>query len=177
MNFRMLTMCGFASLAVPTVVSAQGNPSDAARNWGAIAECAAINEAAARHECMDGVVSRAGVLSEEQIAEAARQEFGREDRRQAVRSTPAPVVSSSPAAPARAADIQELVTTVASVRTVGYRKLRVTTAEGSVWDQTQAESFSNDPRPGDAFSIQRGPLSGYRCQFRQASRYPCERVE
>lgn len=184
MRLRILAVGGVAALLAPAIVSAQANSGDSAANWAAIAACAAMDEAAGRHRCMDDVARRAGVLSEARVAQAAREDFGREERPRAVRSTPVPTpaaraaetASSAAGAATRPAEIQELATTVASVRTVGYRKLRVTTAEGSVWDQMQAETFTREPRAGEAFSIVRGALGGFRCQFGQASRYQCERV-
>jgi hypothetical protein len=136
-------------------------------------ECGAIDDAEQRHDCVDTVFRRAGVLTDARVARAARVDFGNELRPQpqSVASAPeARQVAASPAvAPARAADIDELVTTVSSVSTVGYKRLLVTTAEGSVWEQTQAEAFTSDPKPGDVFTIERGAIDGFRCQFRQAS--------
>jgi hypothetical protein len=176
MQLKFMVLGGLAALGAPAALFAQGNANDPVTNWAAIAQCASIDEADARHECMDGVARRAGVLSEVRTVQAAREAFGREELAQAQRRTPAPRMAARAAAPARPADVQELVTTIASVRTVGYRKLRVTTAEGSVWDQAEAESFASEPRAGDPFRIVRGALGGYRCQFRQASRYQCDRV-
>ena len=73
--------------------------------------------------------------------------------------------------------MRELVTTIASVRTAGYRRLVVTTAEGSVWQQTQAENFTTPPKPGDSFVIQQAAFNSYRCRFGNGSRYRCERVD
>lgn len=181
MNLWPLFIAGVTVLAMPGAALAQGGGGDAAANWGAVAECGGIDDAARRHECVDDVLSRTGILSDERVAQAARADFGNPQRpaTRGVTSTPevAQAADASRSVPARAADIEELVTTVTAVSTTGYKRLLVTTAEGSIWEQTQAEDFRSDPKPGDAFTIQRGAIGGFRCQFRQASLYRCRRVE
>ncbi|OYX10371.1 MAG: hypothetical protein B7Z08_01390 [Sphingomonadales bacterium 32-68-7] len=123
---------------------------------------------------MDDVVRRAGVLDPVRVAQAERQDFGREARAEA----PRPPARSAPTpAPAPVPVVDEIATTVRGVRTVGFQRLRVTTAEGSVWEQTQAEDFPTGPRIGDAFVIERTTLGGYRCRFGRSSRYYCQRMD
>lgn len=175
MSLRALVGVGAGILAMPVAALAQGGAGDAATNWGAIAECGSIDNAARRHDCVDGVLRRAGVLSEARVAQAAREDFGNERRAATPERAPAPLAPTAP--PTRAADIEELVTTVASVASAGYNRLRVTTAEGSVWEQTQAEAFRTPPKPGDSFTIERGAVGSFRCQFGRASLYRCQRVD
>jgi hypothetical protein len=138
---------------------------------------------------MDDVLRRAGLLSDARVAQEARRDFGR-DNRPAPPPPPPPAVASAPrpvstpgsvpipaAVPERPADIDKLATTIASVSTIGYRRLRVTTAEGSVWDQTEDKTFNSPPKAGDIFEIQRAALGSYRCRFAQSSRYRCERAD
>ena len=187
MGLRLFASAGLLVAAAPAIVWAQSGSDDAGRNWAAVAACAAVDSAEQRHQCVDDVLRRAGLLSAERVAEAARQEFGRDGRAEAPRgaerrqeSAPAPAAPAAAAvaaAPTRPADIDEVATTVASVRTVGYRRLVVTTAEGSVWQQTEAESFTTTPKAGDPFVIQRAAFNSYRCRFGNSSRYRCERVD
>lgn len=172
---RVQLFAGAALVAFMTtgLAQAQNGPSEGERNWAAIAECAKIAQSAARHACMDGVVQRAGVLDPAQVAQATRQDFGREERAAA----PPPVRETRAPTPAAPPELTEVATTIQAVRTVGYQRLRVTTAEGSVWEQTQAESFNTSPKVGDSFSIERTQLGGYRCRFARASRYYCQRMD
>lgn len=185
---------GVAALLAPMVAQAQGRQAAADEHWAAIARCAAIDQAEARHQCMDDVVRRAGLLSDDRLAQSARREFGNEDRAGPAVSSPAPATAPAPSpspppasvaaapastapAPTRAQDIGELVTTVASAQLRGDRRLVVTTAEGSVWEQTQSESFRAMPRAGDRFSIERVSLGGFRCGFERSTVYRCRRVD
>lgn len=188
MSLRIVAGVALGALIAPAAVLAQGAPGDAARNWSAIAECGAIKNAQQRHDCVDDVLQAAGVLSATQVAQEARDEFGREERPQPPRqpSPAAPVQAAAPAgapaqaaaeAPRRAADIQEIVTTVAGVRSIGYKRVRVTTAEGSMWDQTQAEDFGAQPKEGDRFSVERASMNSFLCQIGRSSRYRCERTD
>ena len=182
MRAKFVAGVGVCALVVPAIAWAQTNGGNAERNWAAIEQCAAIGNAARRHECIDGVLQQAGILSSQQVAQEVREEFGKEDR-PAPRPVPAPVVAARAqpaqpgAAPARAADLDELVTTVAATRAIGYKRVRVTTADGSVWDQTQAESFSAEPKQGDRFSVERAAMDSFLCQFGRSSRYRCERTD
>ncbi|HEY6817040.1 MAG TPA: hypothetical protein VI168_16000 [Croceibacterium sp.] len=192
MSFRIVAGVGLGALVVPALASAQAGSGDAGRNWAAIAECGAIKNADRRHDCVDDVLQAAGVLSATQVAQEAREDFGRENRPEPPRpqsvAVPAPVVAPAPAqgsvpaqaaaeAPRRAADLDELVTTVASVRSIGYKRVRVTTPEGSVWDQTQAEGFNAEPKSGDRFSVERAAMNSFLCQIGRSSRYRCERID
>jgi hypothetical protein len=178
MSVKFLAGVGACALAVPAIAWAQGNGAGDAGNWAAIAQCGAIKNADRRHECVDGVLQRAGVLSGEQRTQEVREEFGRQDRPV---PRPAPVERSQAvqpvAAPTRPAELDEVVTTIAATRSIGYQRVRVTTAEGAVWDQTQGESFPVEPRKGDRFSVDRGSMNSFLCQFGRSSRYRCERTD
>jgi hypothetical protein len=184
------TILGMGTLALlaPAPALPQAGQGEAEQNWAAIARCAAIDQADERHACMDQVIRRAGLLSEARVAQAARQEFGNENRAEPERTAPAAPPAPTPAAapaetqvasprPARAAELDELVTTVVSAQVRGDRRLVVTTAEGSVWEQTQSESFRNTPEAGSRFAIERTSLGGFRCSFERSSHYRCRRID
>lgn len=187
----MKAIFGLGAVAVLATASAQaqgGQAGAAGGDWAGIVQCAAIDRAEARHQCMDDVVRRAGLLSDERVAQAAREDFGNENRAQPPRAAPAPVVAPAaapaavasapaPVAPARAGDIDELVTTVAAAQVRGDRRLVVTTAEGSVWEQTQSETFRSTPKAGSQFSIERTSMGGFRCSFERSSHYRCRRID
>lgn len=189
MGLKMSLIIGMSIAISPSELVAQVNVSEAAANWASVAQCADLASASARHDCVDAVLRRTGVLDDQKLAQAARNEFGTEGRPRerggvstvqpvtGPASAEVPVPSSQSAGPARAQDIERLITTVTSVSSVGYNRLSVTTAEGSVWEQTQAEAFTSDPRRGDRFVIERGAIGGFRCQFREASLYRCKRVD
>ena len=177
MSAKFVAGVGLCALIAPAIALAQGDPGAAGRNWAAIEQCGSIRNADRRHECMDGVLQQAGVLSGQQVAQEAREEFGKEDR-PAPRSAAAPAQAAvTSAAPARPAELDEVVTTVAAVRNAGYHRVRVTTSDGSVWDQTQAETFTAEPKPGDRFAVERASMGSFLCKFGRSSSYRCERAD
>jgi len=182
---RAMVGLGALALLAPAPAQSQAGQGEPERHWAAITRCAAIDRAEERHACMDEVIRSAGLLSEARVAQAARQEFGNENRAE-TRSAPPPaaapvaVIAASPAAapaPARSGEIDELATTVVSAQLRGDRRLVVTTAEGSVWEQTQSETFRGPPKAGSRFSIERTSLGGFRCSFERSSHYRCRRID
>jgi len=165
MDLRLVVCLGVGAVAIPASALAQADTGDAVRNWTAITQCGSIADAGRRLGCMDDVLRRAGIGSG---ATAAQD------------SNSAPVERASPAArpqQSRADEKpRELSTTIASVQTIGYQRVLVTTAEGSVWEQTQAEAFLTPPKSGDAFSVEPAALGSFRCRFNQSSRYRCKQV-
>ena len=104
MGLRLFASAGLLVAAAPAIVWAQSGSDDAGRNWAAVAACAAVDAAEQRHQCVDDVLRRAGLLSAERVAEAARQEFGRDGRAEAPRGAERRQESApAPAAPAAAA--------------------------------------------------------------------------
>ena len=185
----MKAIFGWGALACLASAPAQAQGEQGEGDWAGIVQCAAIDRAEQRHACVDEVLRRAGLLSDARVAQAARQDFGNENRAEPVRAAPVPApvapavpaavaaASTAAAAPAHAADIGELVTTVASAQMRGDRRLVVTTAEGSVWEQTQSETFRNTPKAGSPFSIERTSLGGFRCSFERSTHYRCRRID
>lgn len=165
-----------SALGLSASVSAQQDRTDSDPNWAAIAQCASIDATEARHQCMDGVLRRAGLLGGAPIERDKQRELGRDTRSETPRK---PTSTRSEATPQGnpAATADEVLTTVKAVQTVGYQRLRVTTAEGSVWQQTDAGAFTSGPEVGDRFSVVRGALGSYLCKFSNSSRYRCERRE
>jgi hypothetical protein len=170
MSLRVAACVGWAALVAPAMASAQGGRDDAASHWEAVAACAALPDATSRHQCVDGVLRRSGALGEAQVAREASEQVRAEEAAVARRAT------AVPAGRLRPAQIDELVSTVSNVRSIGYNTYLITAAEGSMWEQTDAESFATEPKKGDAFTVERGLVGGYRCRFARSSLYPCRRV-
>jgi hypothetical protein len=183
MGLRVHASVALAALMSSAAALAQTTAEEAQARWNEIAKCAAVADPEARLACTDAVMRRAGLLDDERVARQARQEFGNEARAQtprpAAQAAPSPSPASSPApppVPTRGRDIEELATTVTAANMRGNR-LFVTTAEGSTWEQSQSETFRTLPKPGDAFSIARTALGGFRCSFQRSTVYRCRRVD
>ena len=172
MSIRQTVFLGVTALIMPASGFAQADAGDAARNWTAIAQCGSIAQDDRRLGCMDDVLRRAGV-GRVSAAEQAPRPQARVDER----SVPS---STIPAArPSEPEDRQAgaLTTTITSVQTIGYERLLVTTADGSTWEQTQAQSFLTPAKAGDAFSVEPAAMGSFRCRFNQSSRYRCKQVD
>ncbi len=196
---RTVVWCGAAALGFLSAAGLAQAPQaagDAEAGWRAVAQCAEIDSAGRRHECLDDVLRRAGLLKPEREAQARREDFGREGEPTSTRTEqrvaqpappPAPPVRTTEAQPPRPSPAEaparpepespdRLRTTVRSAQLAGNRMLVVVTADGAAWAQTESEEFHVLPRPGDAFEIQRGRLGGYRCAFGRSSIYRCRRL-
>jgi hypothetical protein len=193
--FRIRVAAALVAVLVPGALMAQGATSGAeSGHWSAIEQCARIDATEERHNCMDDVIRRAGLLNDARLTEAARREFGSENGPPETRATapaaaagpsaaaPAAAAATSPraapsAAPTRAADLDQLATTVSSARLGPDRRLMVVTAEGSSWTQVQSETFRNLPRAGDSFTIERTSLGSFRCRAGNSSVFRCRRAD
>jgi hypothetical protein len=186
MGLRHVVCAGIGAMVVPAAALAQGGAGAAERNWAAISECGAITDSGRRLQCMDDVLRQAGVLGSGAIADRQRPpEQGRDDQAAPAMAAAQPAArraQSAAAQPSRASqpalgDDGQMTTSIASIRTIGYQRLLVTTAEGSVWEQTEEKPFLTVPKAGDAFSVQSALFGSYRCRFNESSRYRCKPVE
>jgi hypothetical protein len=172
MGKRMIALLAVGALLVPAGGWAQDQVGDAVRNWSAITECGGISDDQRRLGCMDDVLRQAGIAGGSSSASAPDQAA-----RAAQPSSAAArgLAATARAAPEPARDLTEaLTTTITSVQTVGYQRLRVTTAAGGVWEQTQAEALRTPPRVGDTFHIEPAALGSYRCRVERSSLYRCK---
>jgi len=169
MDLRLAVCFGVGVLALPASSLAQPDTGDAVRNWTAIAQCGSIADAGRRLGCMDDVLRRAGIATAA-VEEPEPRQAPRQAR--AERPSPLPRQQQSEAR----GEVRELTTTIASVQNVGFQRYLVTTAEGSVWEQTEAETFNTAPGAGDAFSVEAAAMGSFRCRFKDSSRYRCRQV-
>jgi len=170
-----------------TAAGAQSGGGDAAANWDRIVRCGAIVSAGERHNCLDGVLRQAGVLTPEREIAEQRESFGQPVRSAAPAASEAPVSAPAPQqavqqtpqpspSPAPSREITGLTTTVADALIGGDRLLVVATAEGAVWKQIDGGPFRRAPAKGEAFSVEEGALGSYRCKI-GSDIYRCRRVD
>jgi len=172
MSVRHVVCLGVAAACVmPAAGFAQQETGEAERNWSRVSQCGAIADDERRLDCMDDVLRAAGVMRGGTSGATPPQAARPGDTVPAARSGPASR-TSEPAT----THTESLATTIASVQTIGYQRLLVTTAEGSVWEQTQAETFRTPAKAGDAFSVEPAAMGSFRCRFNQSSRYRCRQV-
>ena len=191
MRHGLLVVACAGALALPMTGRAQAGSGDPSEHWEAIARCGGIADDDLRLQCMDEVLRSAGIASGSRRMQAQAPARGPavQTERSASRGMPQlaqPPADRTPSAsqastsaatrPGEPADSvpARMSTTIASVQTIGYQRLRITTAEGAVWEQTQAEAFRTPPKAGDAFLVEPASLGSFRCRFAEASRYRCK---
>lgn len=136
------------SLASPTGLA---QTADAERHWAAMAQCAAIEPAPARHACTDAVLLGAGLLPKVE---------------------PRPATADAAAKP-EPSPPEDRTVTLAEVVKRGDGKLRLTTTDGVVWRQTVSDTIRQMPKAGDTMDIRRGAFGGYKCQVGRWTSFRC----
>ncbi|MFZ1989839.1 MAG: hypothetical protein WAW96_08715 [Alphaproteobacteria bacterium] len=72
-------------------------------------------------------------------------------------------------------DVKEMTSQIASVGVIGADKLRVTTTDGQVWDET--ESLGVRANVGDAFTVKKNFMGGMMCKVGKNPPYRCIRAD
>ena len=72
-------------------------------------------------------------------------------------------------------NVKEVATEIASVSIEGANRLRVTTTDGQVWDQSESDFES--ARVGDSFTIKRNLMGGMMCKIGKRPPYRCVRAD
>lgn len=94
-------------------------------------------------------------------------------------ATPAPQApAAAPAAPPRPAPpakLDSIETTIAQAFDPGNRLYIFVTAEGQIWQQNESKDLGLPPRPGTRFSVERGAMGGFICQFGNSRAFRCRR--
>ena len=71
--------------------------------------------------------------------------------------------------------VHEVATQIASIDVAGANRLRVTTTDGQVWDQTEGDA--ERAHVGDAFTVKRNFLGGMMCKIGNRAAYRCVRAD
>ena len=150
-------------LMLATTAVAKERPKDAAARAAAfdkVAACRKIAESTERLACFDSAVAaleaaeKSGdvvVVDRAQIHEAKRQAFGLQnlDAFSIFNRGQHPEV------------IEKIAGVIASATQDGSGRWVVTTTDGQVWRETEAETFYPEPQAGDHFQIRQGMLGSY----------------
>jgi hypothetical protein len=71
-------------------------------------------------------------------------------------------------------DSAKVLLPVASATMTADNRLRVTTADGVIWDQTQDAEPRSWPQEGGQILIKKNFIGGYWCGVDERERYPCK---
>lgn len=175
MTHRLLRS-SIALVLMTTVVPAlraQTPPAmDAERGWSEVGRCAAISNQRARHDCLDDVLRKAGLLTRQAEATERRRQFGLEGEPAA---TPAPAAAPTPTP--RPEPVDRLEAAIATIVKGADGKIVLTTADGAVWRQTDSDSIPRLPTAGEIVRIRKASFGSFLCQLPSQHTFRCTRTE
>ncbi len=142
----------------------------------AVGSCRQVTDSAARLACYDKAASAlASAVEEGAIAVVSREDANRTRRSLFGFSVPSfPFFKDR----GEQAEIKNLNSTVASARSIGNGRYRVTLADGNaVWETTESSLAMRDPRPGQAVQITRGAIGSYWMKIANGREVRARRVQ
>jgi hypothetical protein len=178
MTSTLLRYSGATLLLLSTVSSfaAQTSPSmNAEQGWSAIGRCASISNERARHGCLDDVLRNAGLLTPQVEATERRRQFGLDgDSTRAPREADA-VPPPSPPPPSRSETVERLEAAIATIDKGADGKVVITTTDGALWKQTDADTIPRLPAAGDLVKIRKATFGSFLCELPSHHTFRCVR--
>lgn len=156
-----------ATIATPAVAQA---PS-AEQQLGSVQACRAIADVAQRVACYDRA-SAPGAAPAQAAAPPApppppppspEQQFGRSPER--ARPAPPPPPPPQQARAAQSQQLEQISAKIVSLRSDALGRLSFVLDNGQVWRMTESEGTFDFPNRGDAVTIRRGAVGGYRLDW------------
>jgi hypothetical protein len=180
--YRLITRAAAAAavgLVATGAAAKAAKPQDTAVRAAAfdkVAACRKITDSTERLACFDNAVAaleaaeKAGdvvVVDRSEIHEAKRQAFG-------LKTVDALKIFNHGARPEV---VEKISGVIAKVSQDGEGKWVLTTQDGQVWSQTEAETFYPDPKPGDQIEIRAGLLGSYFLKINNHVSFKADRVQ
>jgi hypothetical protein len=72
-------------------------------------------------------------------------------------------------------EVHALELTIASVEAAPRGGLILISTDGAIWEQTDGDSLTNQPSPGDTFKVSKGMMGGFMCQVSHWDAVRCQR--
>ncbi len=116
-----------------------------------------------------------GIMTADKSADASPPVTAEERREAATEGFGLPAYAKPGAEQSKRNVIKKLTTSVASVAVVGPNRLRITTSDGQVWDQT--EGRPPPAKAGDQFTVRSGFMGSMTCRVGSARAYSCVRSD
>jgi len=160
-------LIGAACAVVPLVAAADAPPKSAA-------DCRAISDFSLRGACWDAL-DKASQKQTQDLQETKKREFGRPlhlPQDAAIKQKKEDVAREAKQA---REEIRSQTLTLAQVENSPLGKLVMTADNGAVWEQTDGDSVSNTPEPGDTVTVSKGMLGGFMCQVNRWQSVRCQR--
>jgi hypothetical protein len=135
------------------------------------ADCRAISDFNLRGQCWDALDK----ANQQQTQATKKREFGLGVHLPSVAAVKPKKEDVVRQAKRQEEDVRSLTLTVASVENTPLGRLLMTSSDGAVWEQTDAESVTDTPEPGDSVKVSKGMFGGYMCQVSRWQSVRCQR--
>jgi hypothetical protein len=155
-----------AAFAFAPVVAAADAPAPKSA-----ADCRAISDFNLRGQCWDALDK----ANQQQTQATKKRDFGlglHLPSTAALRPRKADRVRE---AKRQSEEVTATTLTVASVDSTPIGRLLVTGSDGAVWEQTDSDTITRPPAPGDTVTVSKGFLGGYMCQVSRWQSVRCQR--
>jgi hypothetical protein len=175
--------------ALACAQDAPARPSGPPPSWDSLIPCAQKADPKEGFACYQAAMRAAGYAPNPEIAAAEkRRRFGLNlptPFKHEAKALPKQVAEAGgkaqPSNPAPPPPAEEDETSVAvKLSQVALippqNRLLLVTEEGAIWEQTDDESVSPRPRPGQAIQIEQNRFGGYFCRFSKLTKVRCTRT-
>jgi hypothetical protein len=172
---RVASALSLASVAFTTLALAPQVALADPANPKSPADCRAIADFTERGLCWDAL-DREG-LHDQKIVK--KRNFGLDAKPPAdaaVKPKPEKAKAKKRVVP-ESEDVNNLTLTIASVRDTALGRVLLTSTDGAVWEQTDADRVADVPGAGESFKVSKTALGGYMCHITRWESVRCQRDE
>lgn len=149
-------------LALPLIATAKDKiPPPPPQAWQELLKCKGLAEPVERLACYDAATGRLEVATKEGEVVITDRATVRETRKGLFGFKLPSLGLFGGGDEDNEEDIKSVDGTIATARQYGYGRWRVTLADGSVWEQSEAEGPFQDPASGDQVHISKGAMGSY----------------
>lgn len=162
MSNIIVTLTLLAAASTTQAPAAQPQTQPQAPQLRALLQCRAVIEAEARLRCYDAAAAAFAqatnsgavvVMDQQAIRKARRSIFG------------LPMPDLPFLGGGGDEESSEIKASIRSAQNFDYGKWRITLDDGAVWETTQPDTRSRQPRAGDSVTIRKGSLGSYRISW------------
>ncbi len=171
--------------AGPAPAQTPAPPSGPPPSWDSLIPCAQKADPVDGFKCYQAAMRAAGYAPNPEItARERRRTFGlalpsigshkpaARPQTEVAQATP----GARPAAPQEDPEDRVTVKLEQVALIPPLNRLLLITTEGGVWQQTDSETVSPPPKPGETMTVVHGKISGYFCQFDRLTKVRCIRT-
>ena len=186
---RLGTGALFASFLLGAAGSALGQtsgpPPGPPPSWDSLIPCAQKGDPVEGFRCYQAAMRAAGYAPNPEIAAVERRRkfglslpsLGSHKSAAKPRAEVAQATPDARAAPPQEEPEDRVTVKLEQVALIPpLNRLLLVTTEGGIWQQTDSETVSPTPKPGETMTVIRGKIGGYFCQFDRVTKVRCIRT-